>query len=78
MTETREQKQARLARQYASAYGPFVAGDYEIGMLARAHDVSGEIVWSFRKAGRGPVTYVLYDGVNWPVEVEASQLVVTQ
>jgi len=74
MTETQE----RLARQYTSAYGPYVAGDYQIGQQATAPGVSGEIVWSFRKDGRGPVTYVLYDGVNWPVEVEASTLIEVQ
>lgn len=71
MTETRE----ALARQYTGAYGPFVAGDYGLGQQAQARAGAGEIVWSFRKDGRGPVTYVLDDGSGWPIEAEASSII---
>lgn len=71
MTETK----AELARQYSAAYGPFAAGEHQIGQRARAHSTSGEIVWSFRKDGQGPVTYVLDDGSGWPVEVEAASII---
>jgi hypothetical protein len=64
----------KLRRQYESTYGPFVAGDYSIGQQVAAHGVGGEVIWSFRKNGTGPLTYVIDDGSGWPAEVETSDV----
>jgi hypothetical protein len=65
---------SKLMRQYSSAYGPFVAGDYQIGQELRSAAVRGTVIWSFRKNGTGPLTYVIDDGTGFPAEVEASEV----
>ncbi len=61
----------KIRRQYTGAYGPFCSADHKIGDPLKAPGVQGEIIWSFRKGGTGPVTYVVDDHSGWPVEVLA-------
>jgi hypothetical protein len=61
-------------REYTGAYGPFGAGDYQIGQQLRAPGVIGEVIWSFHSCdGRGLV-YVVDDASGFPVEVRASEV----
>ncbi len=64
----------KLRRQYESAYGPYCAGDYQIDQQLRSATVRGTVLWSFRKDGSGPLTYVVDDDSGWPAEVEASDV----
>lgn len=64
---------AKLIRQYSSAYGTFASGDYAIGDTIAASSASGEVIWSFHSCdGRGLV-YVVDDESGFPVEVKASE-----
>ncbi len=64
----------QLRRQYEGAYGPFCSADHKIGDQVKAPGVQGEIIWSFRKNGTGPVTYVIDNSTGWPVEVLAREV----
>lgn len=66
-----------LQRQYTGAYGAFVAGDYSIGDTVAVPGTSGEIIWSYRPGGNGPLTYVVDDGSGFPVECLASDVYAT-
>ncbi len=63
-----------LSRQYSSAYGPYCAGDYQIGQEMRSAAIRGTVLWSFRKNGSGPLAYVVDNDSGWPAEVEASDV----
>jgi len=63
---------AKLIRQYSSAYGPFVSGDYAIGDTIAVPGISGEVIWSYQSP-QGLV-YVVDDTFGgFPVEVKASE-----
>ncbi len=64
----------QLQRQYESAYGAYVPGEYAIGDQVAAHGVSGEIIWSYRPGGNGPLHFVIDDNSGFPVEVLASDV----
>jgi hypothetical protein len=64
----------QLRRQDEAAYGPFCSADHQIGDQVKAPGVQGEIIWSYRKDGTGPVTYVIDDKSGWPVEVKANEV----
>ena len=69
-----ENMDPKIRRQYESAYGPFAAGDYQIGQQLRAAGAQGEVIWSYHSCdGRGLV-YVVDDRSGWPVEVRASEV----
>jgi hypothetical protein len=63
----------KIKRQYESAYGEFVSGDYAIGELVVTRYVAGEVIWSYRHAVQG-LTYVVDNSSGFPVEVETSQV----
>ena len=58
-----------LIRQYSSAFGAYVPGDYQIGEQIRAAGTSGEVVWSY--LGAKGLVYVVDDKSGWPCEVLA-------
>ena len=69
-----ENMDPKLRREYADAYGPFAAGDYQVGQHLRAAGVVGEVIWSYHSCdGRGLV-YVVDDNSGFPVEVKASEM----
>ena len=68
-----EKLDPNLVRQYTGAYGPFQAGDYRIGDTVKAPGVSGEVIWSYRSAGKGLV-YVVDDSSGFPVEIAANEV----
>ncbi len=68
-----EHMDLKLIKQYTGVYGPFGAGDYQIGQQLRAPGVIGEVIWSFHSCdGRGLV-YVVDDNSGFPVEVRAGE-----
>ena len=64
----------KIRKQYEGAYGPFVAADYAIGDQVKAPGVQGEIIWSYRKNGTGPLTLVVDDHSGFPVEIRANEV----
>jgi hypothetical protein len=64
-----------MKRQYAAAYGPFVAGNYPVGSMITVPGTSRKVIWSFHPCdGRGLV-YVVDDASGSPVEVQAAQVI---
>lgn len=64
----------KLRREYTGAYGPFAAGDYQIGQQLRAPGVQGEVIWSFHSCDAHGLVYVVDDNSGWPTEVRASEV----
>jgi hypothetical protein len=61
-----------LIRQYSSAFGAYVPGEYQIGEQIATSSTSGTVIWSY--LGANGLTYVIDDNSGWPVEVQASQV----
>jgi hypothetical protein len=66
-----ENVEPNIRRQYTGAYGPFVAGDYQIGQQLRAAAICGEVIWSYSAPGRGLV-YVVDENSGWPAEIKGT------
>ena len=64
---------AKLIRQYSSAYGSFASGDYAIGDTIAVPGTSGEVIWSYQSA-QGLVYVVDDDSSGFPTEVLANQV----
>lgn len=64
----------QIVKQYSNLYGPFAPGVFEVGETVSVHGFSGEVVWSFRKDGVGPLTYVVANENDWPEEVSADKV----
>lgn len=63
-----------LSKQYTGAYGPFYQGEHNIGDTVAVPGTSGEILWSYRSEGTGPLTYVIDDNSGFPIEVLAADV----
>ena len=60
----------KLRLQYTSAYGPFMAGEYQPGDTIKGPGIEGEIIWSYRSPISQSLVYVI-EGDSFPVEVPA-------
>jgi hypothetical protein len=74
MSEGFERMNPNLRDQYTAAYGPYVAGEYEIGQRIRTRRDAGEIIWCYQSPRQGLV-YVLDTDRGWPVAVKASEVI---
>lgn len=67
-----EEIPANVRQQYEALYGAFFQAEHNIGESIAFPGQSGEIVWSFRAGGDGPVTYAVSVFDAFPIEVEAA------
>jgi len=63
-----------IRRYCERVYGPFVGGDYPLGSKVTTPASSGTVIWSYR-AAQGLVYIAIDSKTDWPVEMQASQVV---